>query len=153
MNTKDVITNSYLTSLGNSLLGKAKFLGVFPCDTLMKRLDPQKLVSSNKCFFIVNLASSQQRHGHYVGISKIGQTVLYFDPLSLKIKDQYVDQFLKSTFQMHGVAITYLKQPAVQHYTSNFLWFNVSTLFIPLGQRDSPTSIFNLFCCKTCSKC
>lgn len=71
------ITNSYLDHFLSRQLKIASFMGVFPCDILPKKIQP------NTCV-ILNTDPHFQKGNHYVCINRNARgEYLYFDPLAL----------------------------------------------------------------------
>lgn len=111
------------------------FKGVFPCDSLPKKI-------SLPALFVINLSPHTEAGSHWVAAYiSVNRSAFYFDSFGLPIKNSYILRFLKE----HAIRITCNKNQ-LQHITSNKCGKFCCGFVISILKKCSISSFMSKFC-------
>ena len=126
------LKNKDLDYFGKKIL-KKNFLGVFSSDLYPLR-------RRKKFFLIFNLSKHYQRGSHFIAIAKVGESVIYFDPLGKKCSNIGILKYLlklKSKMKYNKTKI--------QSDESIFCGFFCLAFLIYICNKNSLSSFIKMF--------
>ncbi len=107
------LTNQVVAQLARQVCPHWK--GLYSCDQLMT-LPLTTFRHLPVWSLIINLAEQDTLDGHFIALAKTQETVHYFDPLGLRLRDTNVDTFLQAL----RLPVEYHHAKAIQHPQSHF---------------------------------
>ena len=91
-------TNDYIEKLMYKITTKPMdFIGVFPCDIFLTKVNEDKLMLKAGNCFIINLSSSNHGGSHFISLIVMpGKVVEYFDSFGIPSFDSNINKALAS---------------------------------------------------------
>jgi hypothetical protein len=103
------LRNVDLEFLCKRIIGRRRFLGVFPCDA-----SPPSVDIPPNFAIIFNLAHHDEFGSHFIAVARTNRKVTYFDSFGEPCRNAHILSFLHT---LSDNAVVYNKRP-IQHKTS-----------------------------------